>query len=184
MSDGCLIGGAWVPAAAGTLPAEDPSDGSEIGRIARGGPPEVDAAVAAARAALAGGWGRATAAERGRLLARIGRATGETIPYLAGYTVYTLREPHGATGHIIPWNYPMQMVGRSVAPRSRPRREAIQPILTGICTVWNAYGKRLESGHTKLPGSKGAYCNAGSRGASRRARHSDLISPREPASAA
>ncbi|MBS0373172.1 MAG: aldehyde dehydrogenase family protein [Proteobacteria bacterium] len=39
---------------------------------------------------------------------------GETIPFLAGYTVYTLREPHGVTGHIIPWNYPMQIVGRSV----------------------------------------------------------------------
>jgi aldehyde dehydrogenase (NAD+) len=26
----------------------------------------------------------------------------------------TLREPHGVTGHIIPWNYPMQILGRSV----------------------------------------------------------------------
>ncbi|TDT74046.1 aldehyde dehydrogenase (NAD+) [Litoreibacter halocynthiae] len=39
---------------------------------------------------------------------------GHTIPYLDGYTVYTLREPHGVTGHIIPWNYPMQIIGRSV----------------------------------------------------------------------
>ena len=39
---------------------------------------------------------------------------GTTIPYLDGYTVYTLREPHGVTGHIIPWNYPMQILGRSV----------------------------------------------------------------------
>lgn len=39
---------------------------------------------------------------------------GTTIPYLNGYTVYTLREPHGVTGHIIPWNYPMQIIGRSV----------------------------------------------------------------------
>jgi aldehyde dehydrogenase (NAD+) len=39
---------------------------------------------------------------------------GATIPYLDGYTVYTLREPHGVTGHIIPWNYPMQIIGRSV----------------------------------------------------------------------
>ena len=158
MNDGCLIGGTWTPATAGTLPAEDPSDGGEIGRIARGGAAEIDAAVAAARAALSGDWGGASAAERGRLLARIGRLvgdraeelarleardvgkpltqaradaralarylefyggaadklTGETIPFLPGYTVYTLREPHGVTGHIIPWNYPMQMVGRSV----------------------------------------------------------------------
>ncbi|MDH3264225.1 MAG: aldehyde dehydrogenase family protein [Paracoccaceae bacterium] len=42
------------------------------------------------------------------------KVMGETIPYLAGYTVYTLREPHGVTGHIVPWNYPMQIIGRSV----------------------------------------------------------------------
>jgi aldehyde dehydrogenase (NAD+) len=42
------------------------------------------------------------------------KITGETIPYLEGYTVYTLREPQGVTGHIIPWNYPMQIIGRSV----------------------------------------------------------------------
>ena len=39
---------------------------------------------------------------------------GETIPYLEGYTVYTMREAHGVTGHIVPWNYPMQIIGRSV----------------------------------------------------------------------
>ncbi|MFV0293385.1 MAG: aldehyde dehydrogenase family protein [Paracoccus sp. (in: a-proteobacteria)] len=39
---------------------------------------------------------------------------GSTIPYQSGFTVYTLREPHGVTGHIIPWNYPLQILGRSV----------------------------------------------------------------------
>jgi aldehyde dehydrogenase (NAD+) len=39
---------------------------------------------------------------------------GETLPYLEGYTVMTLREPFGVTGHIIPWNYPAQIFGRSV----------------------------------------------------------------------
>ncbi len=39
---------------------------------------------------------------------------GETLPYLDGYSVMTWREPHGVTGHIIPWNYPMQIFGRSV----------------------------------------------------------------------
>ncbi|NDR58207.1 aldehyde dehydrogenase family protein [Aliiruegeria sabulilitoris] len=39
---------------------------------------------------------------------------GETIPYMDGYTVYTLREPLGVTAHIVPWNYPMQIIGRSV----------------------------------------------------------------------
>lgn len=42
------------------------------------------------------------------------KVMGETIPYLDGYTVYMLREPHGVTGHIVPWNYPMQIIGRSV----------------------------------------------------------------------
>lgn len=40
---------------------------------------------------------------------------GETIPFLDGYSVLTWREPHGVTGHIVPWNYPMQIFGRSVA---------------------------------------------------------------------
>jgi aldehyde dehydrogenase (NAD+) len=152
-----LVAGRWRRAA-GTLPVENPSTGGTIGTIARGQAGDIDAAVAAAGAALAGDWGRAPAAERGRVLARLGRLvaeraetlavleatdvgkplaqaradalalarymefyggaadklTGETIPYLAGYTVFTLREPHGVTGHIIPWNYPMQIIGRSV----------------------------------------------------------------------
>ncbi len=39
---------------------------------------------------------------------------GETIPYAAGSTVMVLRVPHGVTAHIIPWNYPAQIYGRSV----------------------------------------------------------------------
>ena len=42
------------------------------------------------------------------------KVMGHTIPYMEGYTVYTLREPHGVTGHIVPWNYPMQITGRCV----------------------------------------------------------------------
>ncbi|MBY6066115.1 aldehyde dehydrogenase family protein [Leisingera aquaemixtae] len=155
----CLIGGKWLPAASGgTLPLVNPSDGSEICQIARGGAADVEAAVLEAQAALDGEWGRMTALERGRILTRIGqfvlervellatteamdvgkpltqaradavalarycefyggaadKVMGETIPYLDGYTVYTLREPHGVTGHIVPWNYPMQIIGRSV----------------------------------------------------------------------
>jgi aldehyde dehydrogenase (NAD+) len=154
-----LIGGEWRSAADGeTLALENPSEGSELARIARGGPADIDAAAQAARNALGGEWGRLSATERGRVLARIGVAVaaqadelarlealdvgkplkqgradalalarylefyagacdkihGETLPYLAGYTVLTLREPHGVTGHIVPWNYPMQIVGRSV----------------------------------------------------------------------
>jgi aldehyde dehydrogenase (NAD+) len=41
---------------------------------------------------------------------------GDTIPFLNGYFVATERQPHGVTGHIIPWNYPAQMFGRTLAP--------------------------------------------------------------------
>lgn len=41
---------------------------------------------------------------------------GEVIPFLNDYSVSLIREPLGVTAHIIPWNYPAQMLGRSVAP--------------------------------------------------------------------
>lgn len=41
---------------------------------------------------------------------------GETIPFLNGHQVSLIREPLGVTAHIIPWNYPAQMLGRTVAP--------------------------------------------------------------------
>ena len=154
-----FIGGAWQPCATGeTLPVIDPSTGQEIARIARGGQADIDTAVTAAEAALAGDWGAMPAYERGRILARLGhlvlehteqlaemeatdvgkpltqarndvialarycefyagaadKLMGETIPFQPGFTVYTLREPHGVTGHIVPWNYPMQIIGRSI----------------------------------------------------------------------
>ena len=62
---------------------------------------------------------------------------GETLPYESGYTVLVLREPFGVTGHIIPWNYPAQIFGRSVigslaagnAVVIKPGEEACQSIL-------------------------------------------------------
>ena len=154
-----FIAGEWRRAVGGqTLPLVNPSDGSALAQIARGQAEDVHAAVLAAEAALAGEWGRLTAAERGRLLLKMsalvleqadelarlealdvgkplkqGRADavalarylefyggaadkvhGETIPFANGYTAFTLREPHGVTAHIVPWNYPMQIIGRSV----------------------------------------------------------------------
>ncbi|MBC6443723.1 MAG: aldehyde dehydrogenase family protein [Rhodobacteraceae bacterium] len=154
----CLIGDAWCAADSGDrLPLYNPSDGSVLCEIAAGGAADVDAAVAAAQAAMAGAWGRTTAMERGRILHRMHRLVldhadelaqlesldvgkplkqghadvvglarylefyagaadklhGDTIPYQNGFTVYTLREPHGVAGIIVPWNYPMQIIGRA-----------------------------------------------------------------------
>jgi aldehyde dehydrogenase (NAD+) len=41
---------------------------------------------------------------------------GEVIPFLNGHHVVLMREPLGVTCHIIPWNYPAQMLGRTIAP--------------------------------------------------------------------
>jgi aldehyde dehydrogenase (NAD+) len=152
-----LIGGSWRKASS-TIPVVDPSTGQAFCDIARGTADDIDDAVAAARSAFDGDWGRTTAVDRGRLLMRLSalvhdrsedlarleasdvgkplrqaradvtalarycefyggaadKLTGETLPYRNGFTVYTLREPHGVTGHIVPWNYPMQILGRSL----------------------------------------------------------------------
>ncbi len=66
--EGLLIGGAWQAAAdGGTMATLDPATGTETGRIAAAGQADVDAAVAAARAALPG-WKATLPAERARLL--------------------------------------------------------------------------------------------------------------------
>ena len=200
-----LIGGAWRPAASGgTLMLTNPSDGSDLAPIARGAAVDIDAAVDAAEAALAGDWGRLTAVERGRLLAAVGRGVLEQVDMLArlealdvgkplkqgpcrrhragallrvlrrrggqaarpdaalpnGSTALTLREPHGVTGHIVPWNYPMQIVGRSVGAALamgnacvlKPAEEACLTVLAfaRICAAAGAAGRGLERRH---PGS-------------------------------
>ncbi len=184
-----LVGGQWQrPVSGQTLDLENPSTGEIIGQIARGGTDDVDAAVSAARQALAGTWGRATAAERGRVLARIGalvaervdmlaeleavdvgkplkqaradalalarymefyggaadKIHGETIPYLDGYTVYTLREPHGVTAHIVPWNYPMQIIGRSVGAALAMGNAAVLKPAEEACLTALAFARIAE----------------------------------------
>ncbi|MEP6876619.1 MAG: aldehyde dehydrogenase family protein [Burkholderiales bacterium] len=156
-----FIGGEWVAGQTGeTLPVIDPSTGEAFDQLQRGSAADIDRAVAAARAALNGDWGRMTATDRGRILMKmaalmlasheelaqleardtgkpIGQARnditvaarycefyggaadklhGEQIPYLEDFHVVVLREPYGVTAHILPWNYPAQMFGRSVVP--------------------------------------------------------------------
>ena len=156
-----FIGGQWRAGSSGeTLPVIDPSTGEVVDQLARGNAADIDAAVAAARAALNGPWGRMTATERGRILLKMSalilarheelaqleardtgkplsqarnditvaaryceyyggaadKLHGEQIPYLEDFHVVVLREPYGVTAHILPWNYPAQMFGRSVVP--------------------------------------------------------------------
>lgn len=41
---------------------------------------------------------------------------GDTIPVSPEVFAYTTREPYGVTGHVVPWNYPLQIASRTVAP--------------------------------------------------------------------
>ena len=66
---------------------------------------------------------------------------GATIPYLDGYTVYTLRQPHGVTGHIIPWNYPMQIIGRSVGAALAMGNAAVLKPAEEACLTALAFGE-------------------------------------------
>ena len=90
----CFIGGRWVPPLSGDyLPVENPSDGATIAQIPRGNAADIDAAVAAARAALTGLWGKTTAAERGRILTRIGRLVLERVDDLARIEALDVGKP-------------------------------------------------------------------------------------------
>src|SRR5690606_17103086 len=80
--------------------------------------------------------------------------------YESGYTVLAIREPVGVTAHIIPWNYPAQVFGRSViaslaagnAVVVKPGEDACQSILAvadlaaraglppGVLNVVTGYG--------------------------------------------
>lgn len=43
------------------------------------------------------------------------KVQGESIPRTEEYIDFTIREPLGVTGHIVPWNFPIQILGRGVA---------------------------------------------------------------------
>jgi aldehyde dehydrogenase (NAD+) len=90
----CFIGGRWVaPANGDYLPVENPSDGTTFGQIPRGQKADVDAAVAAARAACKGVWGKTPAAERGRILSRIGMKVLERVEELARIEALDVGKP-------------------------------------------------------------------------------------------
>jgi aldehyde dehydrogenase (NAD+)/betaine-aldehyde dehydrogenase len=138
----------------------DPGTGEQWAEAGLCDRAETDMAVKAARAAYENGWSDTPAAERGRLLRKLGELVtrdgerlaeyesrdvgkpisqgrkdviavaryfeyyGSIVECLDGDTLQTspavfgmtIREPFGVTGHITPWNYPMQMSARTVAP--------------------------------------------------------------------
>jgi len=154
-----FIGNEWVEGS-GTFDTVDPSTEEVIAGVARGGEREIDAAVAAARAAFRGEWSRIKPPERARMLYGVARGIerrseelarletldtgkplqharaemvscaayfdyyagaadkihGDTIPQGPDHLGFTVREPVGVTAHIVPWNVPLGMVCRGLAP--------------------------------------------------------------------
>ena len=79
-----VIGGKQVDAVSGrTFESANPFTGRPWALVPDGGPEDVDAAVAAARAALDGDWGAKTGFERAALLRRLADLITENAPTLA-----------------------------------------------------------------------------------------------------
>ncbi len=157
-----LINNEWRDGSSGkTMDVINPATEEVIGTVAVAEKDDVDAAVAAARAAFNGPWGAMSARERGRLLSKLAdrlmeradevarletlhngkpifearqieipaaaecleyyagwadKVTGETIPVKGNYLTYTLREPLGVVGAIVPWNFPLLLAAWKIGP--------------------------------------------------------------------
>jgi acyl-CoA reductase-like NAD-dependent aldehyde dehydrogenase len=145
----------------GEIPVIDPATGQILGHEARGTEEDVDRAVNAAQKAFRSGqWQGLAAADRGRLLIKLGqrirherdrlarilslengkplrqahdevgttirnfeyfggwadKILGSVIPISDDVFDYIRYEPLGVVGHIVPWNYPLDIFARGVAP--------------------------------------------------------------------
>jgi acyl-CoA reductase-like NAD-dependent aldehyde dehydrogenase len=158
---GLFIDGESVEPADGEIrELAEPATGEPLAQAATAGPGDVDRAVAAARAALDGPWGKTPPNERSRLLhaladaihanrkelaeleaRNVGKAissakaelaqgvenfrfyasavasiAGRSNPVGGSLLSYTLREPVGVCGQIVPWNYPLMLATWKLAP--------------------------------------------------------------------
>jgi aldehyde dehydrogenase (NAD+)/betaine-aldehyde dehydrogenase len=138
----------------------EPATGEPLATVQLAGEADVDRAVAAARGALDGAWGKTPPTERSRLLhaladaivanrkelaeletRNVGKAISSVKAELAGAAenfrfyasaiasiagrsnpvggsllFYSLKEPVGVAGQIVPWNYPLLMTTWKLAP--------------------------------------------------------------------
>ena len=96
-----LIGGEWRDAEGGkTQPVVNPATEEVIAEVASASKSDVDAAVAAARAALGGPWRKMSARERGRLLWRTGERLMEQIDDVARLETLHNGKPITESRHI------------------------------------------------------------------------------------
>jgi betaine-aldehyde dehydrogenase len=158
---GLFINGELVEQQAGEVrDLTEPATGEPLARVALAGDADVDRAVAAARAAVDGPWGKTPPTERSRLLhaladamaanrkelaelevRNVGKAissvkaelnqgvenfrfyasaiasiAGRSNPLGGSLLFYSLKEPVGVAGQIVPWNYPLMMTTWKLAP--------------------------------------------------------------------
>ena len=158
-----FIDGRFVESLSGkSFDSINPATEEVLTSVSEGDRADIDAAVAAARAAFeTGPWPRMRPRDRGRLLLKLAdlisanaeelarletldngkpiaetlnvdipqaaevfayyagwadKIHGETIPATNDHFTYTLREPHGVCGQIIPWNFPLLMAAWKLAP--------------------------------------------------------------------
>jgi betaine-aldehyde dehydrogenase len=88
------IDGKFEPGADGNRqPVVNPATGAVIAQAARGTPDETRRAVAAARRAFEGGWGQATAQERGRVLLEVAQRLRARAAELASLETENMGKP-------------------------------------------------------------------------------------------
>ena len=158
---GLFINGESAEPAGGEISdLTEPATGAKLARAAMASEADVDRAVEAAQAALAGPWGKTPPTERSRLLhaladaivanrkelaeleaRNVGKAissvkaelngavenfrfyasaiasiAGRSNPIGGSLLFYSLKEPVGVAGQIVPWNYPLMMATWKLAP--------------------------------------------------------------------
>lgn len=76
---------------------------------------------------------------------------GSTIPVPGNRLNYTLRQPLGVTAHIVPWNFPLQLAIRSIAPALAAGCTVITKPASWTPLSLLAWAKAIEEAEVGLP---------------------------------
>jgi aldehyde dehydrogenase (NAD+) len=76
---------------------------------------------------------------------------GSTIPVPGNRLNYTLRQPLGVTAHIVPWNFPLQLAIRSIAPALAAGCTVIAKPASWTPLSLLAWAKAIEEAEVGLP---------------------------------
>lgn len=98
---------------------------------------------------------------------------GKYIPLGDGYADYVVPTPYGVTAHVIPWNYPINMVARSLAPALAAGNTAV--IKTSEIDPLSAYVLAELAEEVGLPaGAVNILCGTGKEAGAALAGHRDV----------